>query len=182
MKLIVGYDKDFSAQFFRRTLRTLVETNGKLKTAVAIDDEINYLSARFSETLVYGYDTRFGSPWAFGHVSKLAKASPYSASRVDLAKAELAANNILIFLGLVARGGVGKEPTEEREKWMQRWLSIAEGLYRLSSMSRFQGYEGKVVLGHLARHTSDWVELLRVLPGTDLLELLGMRETFLASP
>lgn len=169
MKYTAGYDRDFAAQFFRRTFNSLaVVVDGRF-----LPMEIDYVAQKMSETVVFSQQPRLGSPWYYGDIRQLAETTRNTADRRLLQLAEVAANQLLIFEGVVTRGGLqdlrGQRP---KEKTLNR-QKLAAVLYRHASNWRWHRESERFVLRRMSANVQAWVELLRLVPGNDYLELLA---------
>jgi len=183
MRLIVGYDREFATQCFKRNLRQLIRPDGESVNRIS-PAEVDYFSERLAETSVFGCADRFGNPWiSRDDATKLARRSSRKASRAELQRCEMVANNVLILEGIVGRAGALKAMTYEQGKVLWKRGETAEMLYRKASLGAFRSAAEKAVLQGMSRHVFDWIRYLSFLPGNDFMDLLsGMRSHQLHLP
>ncbi len=176
MKHVAGYDRDFAAQFFRRTFHSLAP-DGRFASGVIMPLEFDYVAQRLAETVVFSEQSRLGSPWFNGDVRDLAEATRRTEDRRLLQLAETAANHLLVVEGVVSRGGL-RNLRSDRRRQNERPLDrqkLAGVLYRHASNWRWHKEPERFVLRRMSANIQPWVELLRLIPGNDYLEMLGQR-------
>lgn len=179
MKYTAGYDRDLAVQFFLRTFRALAQfADGRI-----LPMEIDYVAQRMAETVVFSRQPRLGSPWYRGNVRDLAEATRYTEDRRLLMLAEAAANQLLVIEGVVTRGGLQDLSRRRRgDKPLDR-QKLASVLYRHASNWHWHKEPERFVLRRMSANVRPWVDILRLVPGNDYLELLGQRtSTMLALP
>jgi hypothetical protein len=172
MKYTAGYDRNFARQFFLRTLRDLaLVVDGRI-----LPMEIDYMAERMTETVVFSQQPRFGSPWYRGGVMDLVEATEHTDNRRLLQLAEAAANQLLVIEGVVTRGGLRDRRNSRRRQEtpidLQKWAGV---LYRHASNWHGHHESERFVLRRMSANVRPWVELLRIIPGNDYLEMLGRR-------
>jgi hypothetical protein len=178
MKLIVGYDRDFTAQFFRRSLNELIQPEANKKRTSIVPEEIDYMSERLAETSMFSYVEKLGTPWVFDDLKELSQLHPSEATRAQLEKSECAANQLLIVEGLVLRSGALRPTTQEEWESANSRMGMARKLYRNASVNKCHGAVTRVALCSMADHLGPWVQYLSLLPGNDYMQLYFSRETF----
>lgn len=174
MRYAAGYDRPLAGQFFRRTFRSLAAH--RLPSAEPWHEELEYLAERLAEMTVFSSTDRIGSPWYWGNPEELVQATDRSMDRLLLQRAETAANQMLLFEGLLARGlhnirgsvrGNGKDSGFR--------LRLASDLYRNAADGWWLTEREQALFLRLAEHARPWAYILALIPGNDYLEMLGGR-------
>lgn len=176
MKYTAGYDRDLAVQFFFRTIRGLAP-DGHLPNGRILPQEISYVAQRLAETVVFSGRPRLGSPWYDGDVKELAEATYHTKDRRLLQLAEITANQLLVIEGVVSRGGLRNLRMDRRHRGGQviDRQKLAGVLYRHASNWSGHREPERFVLRRMSANVQPWVELLRLIPGNDYLEMLGQR-------
>ncbi len=173
MKAIVGYDRDFGVQFFRRTFAELTSQGIDLWKAIT-EEEREYIAQRLGDTLVLHPYSKLGSPWISDDFKKLFKDGKYCVDRVTHDRAELMANQILIYQGIVSLGGIWKF-RDGRSTGTTRafYEDVAAKLFRIAARWPYLNSDERRVLNEVGEHTSLWIDILAQVMGNDYLEELG---------
>ena len=170
MKLIVGYDRDLTACYFRSSLRELIRPGENPLTTIS-PRQVDYFAERLAETSVFSsVDTR-GNPWVQrDEARELAKLVVKKASRTQLQRCEDVANVLLILEGVVGRVGATKAGNNESMELLRRRIQVAEVLYRKAARGVFHTATEIGVLNEMSRHVFDWVRYLSYLPGREFMD------------
>lgn len=182
MRLTAGYDRDFAAQFFRRTFYGLAP-DGVVPGGKILPLEVEYMAMRLAETVVFPAVARLGCPWYTGNPASLAEATRHTEDRWLLQRAETAGNNMVILEGLVTRGGLVNIRADQRrsryEKDPPNRQKLAGVLYRHASNWHGHTEASRFVLRRLSANVQTWVQLLSMVSGNDYLEMLATRASSL---
>jgi hypothetical protein len=172
MRLVVGYDRDLALQFFRRTFGTLVPSAEPARCITPEEQE--YMAHKVTDSVVHGSGPHVGCPWVSGELEALAFASMSGVDRALFDRVELAANQILIFEGFVAHGGLwdltGVQHDPKDSGWNEK---VARTLFRNASRWAYLNAGERAVLRAMSEHVHEWIGLLALVLGNDYLELLG---------
>lgn len=180
-KLVVGYDRAFVGQFFRRSIDT-VAPKGIFRDKDVIklpenEREREYVVDQLVSTTLFPFDERFGSPWSTMPVKKLGKYLKLSGQEVAdddlLIEAKKVADKILIVEGVIRFGGI-QNMTMEASKGIKKFQYVNLGcrLYSKSANCKKLNEKERQVLRGMSFHLPIWVNVLSRIKGMDALELM----------
>jgi len=167
MKLVVGYDRALSRQFF---LRSVSELSSRKEFARLPADETEYLAERFGEIATVSRFNQLSSPTASVPDYRLFLLCRSQPTRSMLQQAEIRANELLFCEGFNAFGGLYPLSSAIRKPAK---LPLIKDLYRLSASGAFRSERESELLKHLAAHTKVWLRVMGFIPGSDLLERMN---------
>lgn len=193
MRFAVGYDRDLARQFFLNILRELAPygrfSNERLSNEHLRPEEFDYVAERLTETACFPFDPeRIGCPWPIIDFSWLLGIAPLTDSERVMREAELVANFLLLRAGAVTHGGLAERRGTPRRRTVptkEYQVHAAQTLYRCAARRERLKESERWVLMRLARNAEPWVEVLSLLPNSDifkaLVEARGEWEQALAS-
>ncbi len=162
-----------AVQCFRRNLKQLIRPGENSSNTISVA-EVDYIAERLAETSVFGSDERLGSPWILHDDAKeLVNLAQKRATRAQLQRCELIANNLLVLEGIVARVGALEPMSFEQGQLLKKRIQMSGILYNKASHGEFYNASERVVLFQMSQHVFDWVRYLSFLPGNDLMDLLS---------
>lgn len=176
MRLVVGYDRDLARVCLRRNLMQLVRPGAGASGIT--EEELDYFNERLLETVVFAYESRFGTPWVMKDESlELLKVPVRKVSRAQAQQCEMVANNVLVYEGVIARSGAVVLLGREQVEVLKKKLQICSLLFQKARVGGFRSEREVVVLHNMSRHVFDWVRYLSLLQGNDYMDLLASEAT-----
>ena len=188
MQLVVECSREVTNHFF---LTNIQELAGQKVSS----GEIDYLADALTETAFVGTDRELQQPpWFYGDVEELARVVRHSDDELLLKEAERAANSIMVREGIVTRGVTLstdrftevmkrfdvtgtlppafylKEAIKGRKRRDVKYRKIAAELYSNASRLYQPDDSEQFALRRISLHLEDWVDILAMLPGWELLK------------
>ncbi len=171
-RLIVGYDRPFTEQFFRRHFRTFAD---RLEFSFITPEEVEYLAGWFAMFACVPLGNNIAHPRPIKELFALAYDSGRTNDRSTLQSAEAAANQIMFIEGFYALGGLWHNMRSGPSAYENPRLELMQTLYRNSTGGRLRTEKENYLLRQLSRTAPIWLSLLRLVPGNDYLEMLAAR-------
>lgn len=188
MQLVVKCNREGANHFFRTNIEELAGQR-------VSSGEIDYLADALTETALVGTDQELQQPpWFYGDAEELARVVRHSDDELLLREAEMAANSIMVREGIITRGialstdrftevikrfdATGtlpptfyvKEAIKTRKKRDIKYRAIATALYGNAARLYKPDEPERFALRRIALHLEDWVDILAMLPGWELLK------------
>ncbi|MBI4049860.1 MAG: hypothetical protein HY398_00230 [Candidatus Doudnabacteria bacterium] len=166
MRYVVGYDRDFATQYFRRSVLPLLALP---PFKVIADVELNYLASRFGEDVCVPLYNELARPPERHAIELLLDIRKVRADRRLSQMAEGAANGLLFYQGLPARGGLRKLRRLDMNR--RQVAVLIKKLYNRAALAKFRTSDEKGLFHRLSEHIPEWLDLLSLIPGNDFVEV-----------